>query len=82
MTLVRRILGVMAAGLLSAGLMGAELSNAQMPPPVEAFGRLPMIQSVKMSPDGTHYAAIQAHNNQKILAIYDIYGQPGKTGVH
>ncbi len=48
-------------------------------PPVEAFGQLPTIKGVVISPGGTHYAAIQKHSGQEILAIYDLYGTPGKN---
>ncbi len=59
MKAVRRI----AIGLVlivSTGLSAA----AAAPPPVEAFGKRPMISSVVMSPGGTHYAALQWINDK------------------
>lgn len=52
---------------------------AAAPPPVEAFGQLPMVQSVKLSPGGTHYAAIQTYKGAKVLTVYDMYGTPGEN---
>lgn len=41
------------------------------PPPVEAFGKRPMISDVVMSPGGTHFAALQWFDGQNVLSIYN-----------
>lgn len=71
-------LGTVGAGLLSViGLFSPLSANAV--PTLEAFGQLPMVRSVKMSPDGTHFAAVQTYKGAKVLVVYDMYGTPGKN---
>lgn len=63
--------------LAGASHFPADAADAA-PPPVEAFGRLEAVRSVKMSPDGTHFAAIRTLNGAKSLMTYNLYGPPGK----
>lgn len=51
------------------------MSLAQAAPPVDAFGQLPRLKWVKLSPDGTHYAAVQVSKGKEVLAIYNMTGQ-------
>jgi dipeptidyl aminopeptidase/acylaminoacyl peptidase len=41
-------------------------------PPVEAFGSLPAISQVQLSPDGQHIAALQAFDGRPVAIIYSI----------
>lgn len=76
MKAVRRIVIelVLIAAIGVAGLAPVQAA----PPPVEAFGQLPSVQSVKLSPDGTHFAAIRTLNGAKSVMTYNLYGPPGK----
>lgn len=69
----------LAAGLavfLVAALAASQSAIAA--PPVEAFGNLPVMQTVEVSPDGTHFAAIRTMNGEKSLLVYDLYGKRGE----
>ncbi len=57
----------------SWGLSAAAVEAA--PPPLEAFGKRPMISDVKMSPGGTHYAALQWMQGQEVLVIYSPFSK-------
>ena len=48
---------------------------ATTPPPVEAFGKRPMISDVIMSPGGTHFAALQWFDGQNVLAVYSPFSE-------
>jgi dipeptidyl aminopeptidase/acylaminoacyl peptidase len=41
-------------------------------PPIEAFGNLPGISDVSLSPDGNHMAAIQQYRDRPAAVIYDL----------
>lgn len=45
---------------------------AQISAPVNAFARLPDLEHVRMSPDGTKLAWIGDHEGQRVLSIYDL----------
>jgi dipeptidyl aminopeptidase/acylaminoacyl peptidase len=45
-------------------------------PPVEAFGSIPAISDVELSPDGTHLAAIQELDGRPAAVIYNM-AKPG-----
>lgn len=76
MKAMRRI----AIGLVLIAATGLSAAAA-MPPPVEAFGKRPMISSVVMSPGGTHYAALQWINGKEVVAIYSLYGKANEDRV-
>ncbi len=71
-TLSGAALGVLSWMFASAVALAA-------PPSVEAFGQLPSISEVELSPDGTHFVAVQAYQGREILVIYDMNGPPGKN---
>ena len=50
---MRRLIGV---GLFCAALQLATLASAA--PPIDAFGQLPTLGDIALSPDGTRWAAI------------------------
>lgn len=47
-------------------------------PPVEAFGALPAIANVQLSPDGKHFSAIQTYHGRAAVVIYQV-GAPAGT---
>lgn len=49
----------------------------KVPAPVEAYGQIPFIKHVQISPNGRHVAAIQENQGHKALVIYDLEGKPG-----
>lgn len=51
------------------GALGTALAG---PPPADAFGMLPFIDHVEISPAGTHYAAIQWDQGRPHLAVYNL----------
>ena len=58
-------------------LTWAGAAFAEGHPPVEAFGNLPDIVQPKISPDGKHFAAIQAVNGRPAAVIYEVGAPPG-----
>lgn len=54
--------------ILFAFLASSQVAAA---PPVEAFGHLPMVKWMQVSPNGQHYAAVQVRGGRDVLAIYD-----------
>lgn len=65
---------VTASGLTQGGVQAA-------PPPIETFGKRPMIDDVVMSPGGTHYAAVQWIEGKQVVAIYNLYATSPKDRV-
>lgn len=53
--------------------MVSAVSSAAAPPPVEAFGKRPLISDVSMSPDGTHFAALQWLGGKKHLVVFNMF---------
>ena len=49
---------------------GAGTAIAQAPPPIEAYGELPSIRSVTISPDGEHYAFLLSEGELEKLAVF------------
>lgn len=68
-----RIFALLTVLVGSWGLSAAAVEAA--PPPLEAFGKRPMISDVKMSPGGTHYAALQWIQGQAVLVIYSPFSK-------
>jgi dipeptidyl aminopeptidase/acylaminoacyl peptidase len=61
---VRRVAVVLFAVLLASGLVRAV--------PLEVYGRLPDLEDVAISPDGTRIALVQTMANQRILKFYSL----------
>src|SRR5947207_6477722 len=65
----------MRVGGVAAGLAAAIFfmrTAAAEPPPVEAFGTLPLAEIGRISPDGKHLAVIQPLNGRNGIVIYDL----------
>lgn len=65
-----------AAGL-AAFLLLLTAQSAIAAPPIAAFGRLPFITDLKISPDGKHFAGIQAVSGRPSVVIYAFDAPPG-----
>lgn len=62
--MIRKLAFLLALVALSAGA-------AQAKPPLEAFGDVPSIRLMQLSPDGTKVAYLQRQNDEDILFVYD-----------
>ncbi len=60
------------SALLTAFALSATAAAAQTPPPAEAFGRLPYLRSVDISPDGEGLAGVVAEGGSEYIAVYDL----------
>ncbi|HVZ30768.1 MAG TPA: prolyl oligopeptidase family serine peptidase [Asticcacaulis sp.] len=50
---------------------------AASPPPLEAYGQLPAVDQVALSPDGSHVAMVMRKGAEQMLVDYDVQsGQP------
>jgi dienelactone hydrolase len=67
----------MSAALCLALLAGSDSSAFGAPPPVEAFGDLPAIERVHLSPDGTHFSAIEPVNGRPAVLVFEVHPKPG-----
>jgi len=67
-------IAVLAAAALAclAGRVGAQ-------PPVEAFASLPFLSQPQLSPDGQHFAALQALDGKPAAVIYQVNATAGST---
>jgi dipeptidyl aminopeptidase/acylaminoacyl peptidase len=60
--------------ILAAAWLWATATFAQAPvspPPLEAFGLLPALEEVQISPDGAHIAFTTTKNDERILVVSD-----------
>ena len=64
----------LCAGMFASAVWSA---SAAAPPPVEAFGNLPAIADVHLSPDGTHFSAIEPVNGRPAVLVFELHPQPG-----
>ena len=64
-----------ALGAFCVSLL-ASLTQASAAPPIEAFGNLPAISSVHLSPDGTHFSAIEPVNGREAVLVFEIHPGP------
>ena len=44
---------------------------------MEAFGDLPAIERVHLSPDGTHFSAIEPVNGRPAVLVFEVHPKPG-----
>ncbi len=63
-----------AAAFGCALLVGSAACAA---PPVEAFGDLPAIAHVHLSPDGKHFAAVEPVDGRPVVMVYDVNAAAG-----
>ncbi len=71
-----RCIGVALVGAMCFSLE-AMAQTAPNHPPVEAFGALPAISQVMLTPDGKHFAAIQSYHGRPAVVIYEVGVPPG-----
>ena len=67
------------SGLLMTLASGAALAQAPALVPAEAYGSLPAISDVQLSPDGKHFSALQTYQGRAAVVIYEIGAPPGTT---
>jgi dipeptidyl aminopeptidase/acylaminoacyl peptidase len=72
---MRAWMGLSAAALVLCA--GAALAN----PPVEAFGKLPDMESPQIAPDGKHFSVIQSYNGRRAVVIYTVNATPDQKPV-
>lgn len=70
-----KVLAQAAAGLLLLSPISA-LAAAPAPPPLEAYTRLPALERVTISPDGTKIAYIAMVGDKRRLGVQTLTGQP------
>ena len=70
-----KVLAQAAAGLLLLSPMAA-LAAPPAPPPLEAYTRLPALEDVTLSPDGTKIAYIAMVGDKRRLGVQTLTGQP------
>jgi len=70
---------IITAGTLAGMLTHAFAETAQAPAklPVEAFGTIPIFKIPRLSPDGTHLAALQSYKGRPVAVIYDLKAAKG-----
>jgi len=67
----------MAAASAAAMAVVLSAGGASARPPVEAFGNLPAIEDVHLSPDGTHFSAIEPVNGRPAVLVFQLHPPPG-----
>ncbi|MFZ5617029.1 MAG: alpha/beta hydrolase family protein [Pseudomonadota bacterium] len=60
--------------IAAAGMSLALTAVASAAPPIEAYGELPEISAVAISPDGTHFAFIRRQNDEEYFVVKAIGG--------
>src|SRR5579885_2990429 len=63
-------------GLFLAGFLGLAQGAIAAPPPVEAYGKLPGIEFVKMAPGGTRYAFVATVGEKRQLFVSTTDNKP------
>lgn len=70
---MKRALGFLVL-LLALAPRAATAETAPVTTPVEAFGTIPIFTNPRLSPDGTHLAAIQSFKGRPAVVIYNLKG--------
>jgi len=65
------------AAALAALAFACAAGNAAAQPPVEAFASLPFLSQPQLSPDGRHFAALQALDGKPAAVIYQVNATAG-----
>jgi dipeptidyl aminopeptidase/acylaminoacyl peptidase len=66
-------------GLFLAGILSVMPAAIAAPPPVEAYGKLPGIEQVQISPSGTRYAFVATDGEKRRLYVATAESQPLKV---
>jgi len=65
---------VVAASFAKAGLASAQApaGTAAAPPPLSAYSKLPAVEDVAISPDGTHIAFLSTKDDDRLVVDYEV----------
>lgn len=74
-----RLSGLAALILLGAGAYGAPTRASA--PPVEAYGKLPTIETPRLSPDGRSIAFLSSVHGRRCLVIHGLVGEQRSHGI-
>jgi len=76
---LERLIVVIWATMALAGGAWAQTTPQPQPGvlPVETFGSLPTFKTPRLSPDGSHMAAIQSYKGRPVAVIYDLHAAKG-----
>ena len=72
---------IVAAGLVALGLSAGSALARQSPPPLTAYGALPSIELVQLSPSGDRLAFVTVIGEQRGLAVVDLATNTPLQGV-
>ncbi len=67
-------------GLFLAGFLSLAQAAFAAPPPVEAYGKLPGIEEVRLSPSGMRYAFVATDGEKRRLYVVTVDGKPLHIG--
>ncbi len=57
--------------VLSLCLLGGAARGAPVPPPLSAFGKLPTIEDIQISPDGSRFAVIATNGDARSVEVFE-----------
>jgi dipeptidyl aminopeptidase/acylaminoacyl peptidase len=75
-----RRFGLQTAVLVTS-FLAAISARANEPPPIEAYGKLPAIESARLSPDGNAVAYLSSVAGRRCLVIHDLDSRRPNSGV-
>jgi len=67
---LRRLIATAAACLTV--FAGSSLSSAESIGPVEAYGKLPSLEDLSLSPDGKRFAVVRTRDDERNLYLFDL----------
>jgi dipeptidyl aminopeptidase/acylaminoacyl peptidase len=64
------------SGLLLAGMLSVAQASIAAPPPVEAYGKLPFIEEIGLSPSGERFAFVATNGEKRRLYVVSADAKP------
>lgn len=64
--------------LIGLSVLGGAISAAAQPvqpPPLEAYGELPSVEEIVLSPSGTHFATLNSVDGERMIMVFDDGGR-------
>lgn len=59
-------------GVIVSALAALCLATSVRAAPIEAYGRLPLLEDVALSPDGSRIAFVRTEGNNRVIAVYSV----------